>query len=80
MFFRRLAAIRTYTPVAFYKLLNNIHQPTFLAELTIILDQAKRMLETEDLDKEWDEVLIPEMAVRVSMPRIPGLNTSMFEG
>ena len=29
LFVRRLAAIRTYMPVAVYKLLNTIHQPTF---------------------------------------------------
>ena len=80
LFLRKLDAFKTNTPIVLYHMLNSIHQPTFIYELTPILERAHDALLQDNEDYAWWNEKVPEFGMRINIPKIPGQNTSVFAG
>ena len=65
--------------MAIYHLLNSAHQPTIISELKGILEQVKDSESDDDEFYRWGGHDIPELGIRLNVPKIPGQDTSAFK-
>ena len=80
LFLKEVSAYTTVTPVVIYHLLNTASSATIVAELHPILERAHQEAEVEDIDYPFRDKSIPQLAIRTNVPKVDGLDTSMFKG
>ena len=80
MWLKAIKSFKTETPIAIYHMLNSAHNSTIITELTNILREAKDREIEADPFYIWEDSEIPEMALRLNVPKIPGQDTSVFQG
>ena len=80
MWLKAIKSFKTETPIAIYHMLNSAHNSTIITELTNILREAKDRESEADPFYIWEDSEIPEMALRLNVPKIPGQDTSVFQG
>ena len=80
MWLKAINSFKTETPVAIYHMLNSAHHFTIIAELKGILEEAKDRETEVDMFYAWADHEIPELGLRLNVPKIPGQDTSVFQG
>ena len=80
MFLKNVAAYTTVTPIVIFHMINSASPKTILAELNMILEKIHDIADNDDFGYEYRGRELPFMAIRVSMPKIDGQDTSVFKG
>ena len=80
MWLKTINSFTTETPVAIYHMLNTAHGATILKELNDILTDAKDRETEKDMFYKWGLEDIPQLALRLNVPKFPGQDTSVFQG
>ena len=80
MWLKSINSFKTETPVVLFHMLNTAHGPTIIAELKRILEDARDRESELDPDYEWKDHEIPQIGLRLNVPKIPGQDTSVFQG
>ncbi len=65
--------------VVIFHFLNINHQDTILTELKGILEQAKILETHSDIDFEYGATDLPQLGLRLAIPKIPGQDTQQFK-
>ena len=78
IYIKSIPSFQTETPVAIYRMFNMAHHSTIVAELTLILYQARDAEAAADSDFAFHSTPVPHMGVRLNVPKIPGQDTSVF--
>ena len=79
MWLKAIKSFQTETPIALYHLLNSGHQATILTELKGILEEARDREAELDMCYVWEGHDIPELGMRLNVPKIPGQDTTVFK-
>ena len=80
MWLKAIKSFQTETPIALYHLLNTGHQDTILSELKGILEDARDREVEADMFYQWAGHDIPDLGMRLNVPKIPGQDTTAFKG
>ena len=80
MWLKAIKSFQTETPIALYHLLNTGHQDTILLELKGILEDARDREVEADMFYQWAGHDIPDLGMRLNVPKIPGQDTTAFKG
>ena len=82
MYRKNLGYSRTCTPVIFFHVLNTASKITMIAETRDILHLAKEIADVDGMSDAYVYLNreIPEISIRVSVPKIPGQDTAIYQG
>ena len=82
MYRKNLGCFKTCTPVIFFHVLNTASKSTMIAETRDILHLAKEIADVDGMSDAYVYLNreIPEISIRVSVPKIPGQDTTIYQG
>ena len=77
---KKILSFKTLTPVVMYHMLHLGNHATVLSEISPILIEAQDKADAEEWRYKDTRRDIPEMVIRLSMPKINGQDTIVFSG
>ena len=82
MYRKNLGCFKTCTLVIFFHVLNTASKSTMIAETRDILHLAKEIADVDGMSDAYVYLNreIPEISIRVSVPKIPGQDTTIYQG